>query len=79
MSDISKQPFLTLFLRFFSIFLIVVTIIKIIFALVSDGYDSMINEFFSEENWMQFVKIQLVMSSVYGLFMTGYYKFIKKV
>jgi len=79
MSDISKQPFLTLFFRFFSIFLIVVTIIKIIFALVSDGYDSMINEFFSEENWMQFVKIQLVMSSVYGLFMTGYYKFIKKV
>jgi len=78
MSDISKQPFLTLFLRFFSIFLIVVTIIKIIFALVSDGYESMMNEFFSAANWMQFVKIQLAMSAVYGLFMTGYYKFIKK-
>lgn len=79
MSDISKQPFLKLFLRFFSIFLIVVTIIKIIFALVSDGYESMMNEFFSADNWMQFVKMQLVMSTVYGLFMTGYYKFIKKV
>lgn len=78
MSDISKQPFLTLFLRFFSIFLIVVTIIKIVFALVSDGYESMMNEFFSDANWMQFAKMQLVMSAVYGGFMTGYYKFIKK-
>jgi len=79
MSDISKQSFLTLFFRFFSIFLIVVTIIKIIFAVVSDGYDSMMIEFFSADNWMQFAKVQLVMSTVYGLFMTGYYKFIKKI
>ncbi|PCI31675.1 MAG: hypothetical protein COB60_10925 [Flavobacteriaceae bacterium] len=78
MSDISKQPFLTLFFRFFFIFLIVVTLIKVVFGLVSDGYESMMNEFFSAANWMQFVKMQLVMSAVYGAFMTGYYKFIKK-
>ncbi len=78
MSDISKQSFLTLFFRFFLVFLIVVTIIKVIFALVSDGYEAMMIEFFSADHWMQFVKMQVVMSAVYGVFMTGYYKFIKK-
>jgi hypothetical protein len=38
----------------------------------------MIAENFGKDTWQQFVKIQLAMSALYGLFMAGYYKFIKK-
>ncbi|MFK5958025.1 MAG: hypothetical protein QM495_04035 [Lutibacter sp.] len=79
MNQYKNQPFLKLVIRFGFIFLIVITLLKIIMSIYSNGSISgMINEFFSEETWLLFVKIQLVMSAFYGVFMAGYYKFIKK-
>ncbi|WP_299522013.1 hypothetical protein [uncultured Lutibacter sp.] len=79
MSTYKNQPFLKLTLRFGFIFLIVITILKIIFSIFNHGgLDGMIAEFFSADTWLLFVKMQLMMSALYGLFMAGYYKFVKK-
>jgi hypothetical protein len=79
MSDYKSQPFFKLALRFGMIFLVVITLIKIVGAIFSKGgFDGMIQEYFSATTWQQFAKIQLAISALYGLFMAGYYKFIKK-
>lgn len=43
-----------------------------------DGFEGMQNEFFAEGKWMVFLKLQVGLSIVYGVFMAGYYKYIKK-
>jgi len=79
MNQYKNQSFLKLVLRFGFIFLIVITVLKIIMSIFSNGSISgMINEYFSSETWFLFVKMQLAMSTLYGVFMAGYYKFIKK-
>ena len=79
MSAYKNQSFFTLTIRFGFIFLIVITIIKIgISVFKNGGITGMVNQYFSADTWLQFVKVQLVMSLFYGLFMAGYYKFIKK-
>jgi len=79
MNQYKNEPFLKLALRFGLIFLIVISIIKIIFSIFNNGgIDAMVAEFFSADTWLLFVKMQLMMSAIYGLFMAGYYKFIKK-
>ena len=79
MNPYKNQSFLKLTIRFAAVFLVVVTILKIIMSLFKNGSVSgMIAEYFSAENWLPFLTIQLVMSLVYGLLMAGYYKFIKK-
>ena len=79
MSVYKNQSFFTLTIRFGFIFLIVITIIKIgISVFKNGGITGMVNQYFSADTWLQFVKVQLVMSLFYGLFMAGYYKFIKK-
>lgn len=79
MNPYKNQPFLKLTVRFTAIFFVVVTILKIIISMFKNGgISGMIAEYFSTETWLPFLTIQLVMSLVYGLLMTGYYKFIKK-
>lgn len=79
MSAYKNQSFFTLTIRFGFIFLIVITIIKIgISVFKNGGITGMVNQYFTADTWLQFVKVQLVMSLFYGLFMAGYYKFIKK-
>lgn len=79
MNQYKSQSFLKLSLRFTLIFLVVVSLIKIVMAIFQTGSISgMTAQYFSEETWQPFVKIQLVMSAIYGVFMAGYYKFIKK-
>ncbi|RXP55505.1 hypothetical protein EC396_08405 [Lutibacter sp. HS1-25] len=79
MDPYKNQSFLKLALRFGLVFLVVVSIIKIVMSIFNTGsIQGMVNEYFSPETWQKFVVIQLVMSSIYGLFMAGYYKFIKK-
>lgn len=74
-----NQSFFKLTLRFAFIFLIVITLIKIIFSIIiNDGISGMIDAYFSKDTWQQFVKLQFAISAIYGLFMAGYYKFIKK-
>ncbi len=79
MSAYKSQPFFKLALRFGLIFLAVITILKIVISIFkTGGISGMADQYFSEDKWLQFVKIQLVISAIYGLFMAGYYKFIKK-
>ena len=79
MNPYKNQFFLKLTVRFAAVFLVVVTILKIIISMFKNGgVSGMIAEFFSAETWLPFLTIQLVMSLIYGLIMAGYYKFIKK-
>ncbi|WP_372792576.1 hypothetical protein [Lutibacter sp.] len=79
MNTYKNQSFLSLTLRFGIVFLVVVSAIKIIFSIVANGSISgMTEELFSSSNWEQFVRMQLLMSVLYGSLMAGYYKFIKK-
>jgi hypothetical protein len=58
---------------------VVISLIKVVMSIFKTGSISgMIAENFGKDTWQQFVKIQLAMSALYGLFMAGYYKFIKK-
>jgi succinate dehydrogenase hydrophobic anchor subunit len=79
MNPYKNQSFLKLTVRFAAVFLVVVTILKIIISMFKNGgILGMVAEFFSAETWLPFVTVQLVMALVYGLLMAGYYKFIKK-
>lgn len=79
MNSYKNKSFLKLAIRFGFLFLVVVTILKILISTVKNGgVSGMVNEYFGENTWQQFVKIQLVISAIYGVFMAGYYKFIKK-
>ena len=79
MNTYKNQSFLKLTVRFGLVFLVVITIIKIVFSIfVNGGIDGMITQYFSTTTWEQFLKMQLVMSALYGALMAGYYKFIKK-
>ena len=79
MNKYKSQPFFKLFLRFTVMFLIVITLLKIVMGIFSNGsFSGMIDQYFSKDTWLLFVKMQLAMSTLYGLFMAGYYKFIKK-
>lgn len=79
MNHYKSQSFLKLTLRFGLIFLLVVSLIKIFMSIFNTGSVSgMIAEYFAPDKIKQFLMIQLVMSLIYGAFMAGYYKFIKK-
>lgn len=79
MNQYKGKSFVELALRFAAIFLVVVSIIKIVMAFFNTGsVDGMMALYFGEDTWVQFVKIQAGMSLLYGVFMAGYYKFIKK-
>ena len=79
MKPYKQQSFLKLTLRFGGLFLIIVSVIKIVISIFKNGSISgMVAEYFSFETWPEFAKMQLIMSAFYGVFMAGYYKFIKK-
>ncbi|WP_456424299.1 hypothetical protein [Lutibacter sp.] len=79
MNQYKSQSFFKLFLRFSLIFLIVITLLKIVMGIFSYGsFSGMMDQYFSKDTWQLFVKMQLVLSVIYGAFMAGYYKFIKK-
>jgi len=79
MNKYKDKSFLKIVLQFGFIFLIAVSIIKIVMSIFSTGSISgMIDENFAENKWQLFVKIQIIISLAYGLIMAGYYKFIKK-
>ena len=79
MNKYKDKSFLKIVLQFGFIFLIAVSIIKIVMSIFSTGSISgMIDENFAKNKWQLFVKIQIIISLAYGLIMAGYYKFIKK-
>jgi len=77
--DYKQESFFRLFVRFFLVFIVLFTIFKLVIGIFQTGSVSgMIESNFSEENIEKFFKVQLSLSIFYGLFMAGYYKFIKK-
>jgi len=79
MNTYKNSSFLKLTIRFGLVFLVVVTSIKIIFSIFTNGgISGMVAQYFSASTWEQFVRMQLLMSALYGALMAGYYKFIKK-
>ncbi len=74
-----NKSFFQIALRFAIIFLVFVFIIKIVFSIVKNGsFEAMQEEYFSGDRFLSFAKGLIIMSIFYGLFMAGYYKFIKK-
>jgi len=79
MNQYKSKSFFKLALRFAIIFLIFVSIFKVGFSIVKNwSFSLMVTQLFSEDKWMIFVKGMIMMSAFYGVFMAGYYKFIKK-
>lgn len=79
MSAYKNQPFFKIALRFAMVLLIFVSLIEIFFSLIKNGgYTGMVNQLFTDGKWVYFIKRLGVMAAFYGVFMAGYYKFIKK-
>ncbi len=79
MSSYKKEPFIKLTIRFTAAFLVLFSIVKIGLKIIRTGsFNQMVTDYFGPETWCKFA-FQMVIGSVfYGLFMAGYYKFIKK-
>jgi hypothetical protein len=77
--DYKQESFIRLFVRFFLVFLVLFTIFKLAIGIFQAGsIEGMIDANFGEEHIGKFLKVQFSLSLFYGLFMAGYYKFIKK-
>ena len=77
--DYKQESFLKLALRFGLVFLVIVSVVKVFMSIFNDGgFDGMIAANFGADTFVQFLTTNVVMSLFYGLFMAGYYKFIKK-
>ena len=79
MSQYKKVTFLKLALRFFIGFFIFVTILRLFTGFFKfEGIEGLKQAYYNDGNWKTFLQTQVLFSSLYGLFMAGYYKFIKK-
>ena len=79
MNQYKKAPFIKLAIRFTIVFFVLVGIMRMFMGLFKfDGVQGMISEYFSDGKWIQFLQLQVSLSLLYGLFMAGYYKYIKK-
>ena len=77
--DYKQESFIRLFIRFFLVFIILFTIFKLVIGIFQTGsVDGMLEANFGEAHIKKFFTVQLSLSIFYGLFMAGYYKFIKK-
>lgn len=78
MSHLKKVSFFKLVLRFAASFLVFFSLFKIIMKIFKSSFDEMIAAYFGSETWYLFALQILIGSLFYGLFIAGYYKFIKK-
>ena len=79
MSNLIKESFLKLTIRFSAGFLVFFSIFKMVLKIFKTGsFNQMVADYFGSGNWHFFVAQILIGSLMYGLFMAGYYKFIKK-
>ena len=79
MSNYKNVRFISLFIRFTIIFLVVITLFKVVIGFFRfNGIEGLNNEYFIDGKWQPFLRLQVFMSLAYGLFMAVYYKFIKK-
>ncbi|MBP8792157.1 MAG: hypothetical protein KBE41_03970 [Lutibacter sp.] len=79
MSDYKSQPFFKIAIRFAVGMLVIVAVLEIGFSIIKNwGFTGMVQQLFADGKWQYFVKRLSAMAAFYGLFMAGYYKFIKK-
>ncbi len=79
MNHYKNASFVTLLIRFTIVFFIVVFLIKTVMGFFQfEGIEGLKNAYFIEGKWQLFIKRIGVMSLIYGVLMTIYYKFIKK-
>ncbi len=79
MNQYKNASFLKLFIRFTLVFIVVITLFKVFTGFFRfEGLEGLKNEYFIDGKWQPFLKTQWLLSMLYGFFMTGYYKFIKK-
>ena len=79
MNQYKNASFLKLFIRFTLVFIVVITLFKVFTGFFRfDGLKGLKNEYFIDGKWQPFLKMQWLLSMLYGFFMTVYYKFIKK-
>lgn len=79
MNSYKKVPFFKLVLQFGLGFLVIIFCIEIIFSVIKNAsFTAMLHQYFYNGNWFFFFERLIIMSIFYGIFMAGYYKFIKK-
>lgn len=79
MNKYKEIPFFKIAIRFALVFLVLVSFFEISFSIIKNmSFSIMVDHIFSERKWEYFVKRIGAMSAFYGVFMAGYYKFIKK-
>ena len=79
MSAYKDQPFFKIALRFAVVLFVFVALIEVFFGLIKNGgFNGMVHQLFAEERWQYFLKRLVLLAAFYGVFMAGYYKFIKK-
>ncbi len=79
MNQYKEQSFFSLALRFGLIMIVIVSVLEIGFSILKNlSFSIMIEHVFSDGKWRFFIKKLVGLSVIYGIFMAGYYKFIKK-
>jgi hypothetical protein len=79
MNQYKKTSFLKLVLRFVIGFFIFVSILRLFMGFFKfEGIEGLKQAYYYEGKWRLFLQTQVLFSVLYGLFMAGYYKFIKK-
>jgi hypothetical protein len=79
MNKYKEQSFFSLALRFGLIIIVVASLLEIGFSVLKNlSFSTMVEHIFSDGKWKFFIKKLAVLSVIYGVFMAGYYKFIKK-
>ena len=79
MNELKHEPFFKLVIRFGIIFFILIFIMETGFSILKNSsFSIMLKQYFLDGNWQNYLARLFLMAVVYGLFMAGYYKFIKK-
>ncbi|MDV7186971.1 hypothetical protein R3X25_06725 [Lutibacter sp. TH_r2] len=79
MNKYKTVPFHKLFVKFAAVFLVFFSIFKIVLQIIKTGsFSQMAADYFGPETFTKFI-MQIVIGSIaYGLLMAGYYKLFKK-
>lgn len=79
MNRYKNVRFINLFIRFAITFFMIVTVLKLFMGFFRfDGIEGVKNEYLVDGKWQPFIRLQVIMSLIYGLLMSVFYKFIKK-
>ncbi len=79
MKSYKNSSFFKLVFQFGIPFFIIIFFIETIFSVIKNtSFTVMLQQYFYKGNWIFFFERLIIMAFFYGLFMAGYYKFIKR-